>query len=166
MEIMDLRSYSDLMEPVLHVEAGTRLGGQFVVSYYGCLGKSGKEIPDVPFHCRQLLRCAGIFGGASVGVDSSDIGNVPTGGVEAFDSVGNFPWIYDRVFVVGDQSFDRSVEMDQIGISDLFPPSPSCLDRSCMPRTDIISGYISAGGCCGTVNNEAFDFFHDKKRFK
>lgn len=150
-------------KPCLHVERWAGFGCQFVMPYDGCAGKSGDEIPDVVFEGALLLRSAGIAGGRAVGGDSSGVCDVAAGGVVAAGAVGDLPGIDRAVFVVGNEPFDAAVQVDEVGITHLTPASAALGNGGCVPPADIGGTHFAAGRRGRAVDDESFEFCHNKK---
>lgn len=153
-------------EPCLHVERRAGFGCQFVMSYDGCAGKPGDEIPDVVFEGAFLLRSAGVAGGRAVGGDSSGVCDVTAGGVVTTGAVGDLPGIDRAVFVVGDEPFDAAVQVDEVGITHLTPASTALGNGGCVPPADIGGTHFAAGRRGRAVDDESFEFCHNKKVWK
>ena len=133
------------------------------MAYDGCAGKPGDEIPDVVFEGAFLLRSAGVAGGRAVGGDSSGVCDVAAGGVVAAGAVGDLPGIDRAVFVVGDEPFDAAVQVDEVGITHLTPASTALGNGGGVPPADIGGTYFAAGRRGRAVDDESFEFCHNKK---
>lgn len=153
-------------EPCLHVERRAGFGCQFVMPYDGCAGKPGDEIPDVVFEGAFLLRSAGVAGGCAVGGYSSGVCDVTAGGVVTTGAVGDLPGIDRAVFVVGNESFDAAVQVDEVGITHLAPASAALGNGGGMPPADIGGTHFAAGRRGRAVDDESFEFCHNKKVWK
>lgn len=153
-------------EPCLHVERRAGFGCQFVMPYDGCAGKPGDEIPDVVFEGAFLLRSAGVAGGRAVGGDSSGVCDVTAGGVVTTGAVGDLPGIDRAVFVVGDEPFDAAVQVDEVGITHLTPASTALGNGGGVPPADIGGTHFAAGRRGRAVDDESFEFCHNKKVWK
>lgn len=150
-------------EPCLHVERRAGFGCQFVMPYDGCAGKPGDEISDVVFEGAFLLRSAGVAGGCAVSGYSSGVCDVTAGGVVTTGAVGDLPGIDRAVFVVGDEPFDAAVQVDEVGITHLAPASAALGNGGGMPPADIGGTHFAAGRRGRAMDDESFEFCHNKK---
>jgi hypothetical protein len=58
-------------------------------------------------------------------------------GVVAFGAIGNLPWVYISILIVVDKALDSAVKMNDVGISDLLPPSAAGTHRGEVHAPDI-----------------------------
>ena len=113
------------------------------------LRKTLMEVPHIVGHRLQLRRGARVLGvlhilGAATGIHHMTAHTVVTLG-----TIGHFPRIDLRIFVVIDKTFHLAVQVYQVGIAYLLPATPTLAYRVGVPVAYLLRGYLTAfrGGC-------------------
>ena len=73
----------------------------------------------------------------------------PAHTVVTLGTIGHFPRIDLRIFVVIDKTFHLAVQVYQVGIAYLLPATPTLAYRVGVPVAYLLRGYLTAfrGGC-------------------
>ncbi len=114
------------------------------------------ELENEIAHGKNLGLCASVFGFLAISCQATGIDNMNTHCVDPGNTIGDFPGINNIVVIVGHQLFDGTIQMDEVGIANLLPPS-ACRRRIEMPVPDLIRCNFAELACSCAVDNEIFD---------
>lgn len=141
--------------PLAHVERGALLGGvEVVVSYDAYLREPAVELENVSLERLALCRRAGIFRVHGT-VASAHIHDVPAHAVVPSRAIGDFPVVYTVVFVVGCQSLDGAVKMNEVCVAHVSPP-PACRGWRGVPLAYLSRRHLAPLRRGGAVDDEIF----------
>ena len=82
-------------------------------------------------------------------------------GVIALGTVGDFPRVNVGILVVIDKTLHSAVEVDYIGISDLFPPTATGRHRGEVHSPDVGGCHLTSLWCRGAMEYEILELCHD-----
>ena len=110
------------------------------------LRKTLMEVPYIVGHRLQLRRGARVLGvlhilGAATGIHHMTAHTVVTPG-----TIGHFPRIDLRIFVVIDKTFHLAVQVYQVGIAYLLPATPTLAYRVGVPVAYLLRGTSRPSG--------------------
>ena len=113
------------------------------------LRKTLMEVPHIVGHRLHLRRGARVLGMLHILGAATGIHHMTAHTVVTLCTVGHFPRINLRIFVVIDKAFHLAIQVYQVGIAYLLPATPTLAYWVSVPVAYLIRGYLTAfrGGC-------------------